>query len=353
MIKQQLVFRLICYSYTLLTLFTSCSGQNQQDTSVKIGEVVSHFGTDSRNVFQSRDIFQDSKNNFWFATDGDGVYKFDGKSIVHFDTTHGLPSNFVWNVIEGKDGKMWFRTRDGLCYLNDSVFIMMYADKFTFGPTKYNFKKETILVDHYFDGRFIEIILLPKTSPLLKENTTRFDYDIYCSFKDSKGNIWFGTQSAGVCKYDGETYTWLDNQELGAAVRSIFEDKNGNIWIGNNGGGLFKCNPENLKTINFSSELNVHNFDPVKYPSGHEGMMTRVWTITDDNQGNLWVGTIDNGVWMYDGNKLTNYTTTNGLPITSIWTIFKDKSGKLWFGTDGAGVYTFDGKSFQHFSGQK
>ena len=77
--------------------------------------------------------------------------------------------------------------------------------------------------------------------------------------------------------------------------------------------------------------------------------MARVWTITDDKQGNLWIGTIDAGVWMFDGKTLTNYTTKDGLGSDFIWTIYKDKQGNLWFGTDGAGVYTFNGKTFKKF----
>ena len=158
--------------------------------------------------------------------------------------------------------------------------------------------------------------------------------------------MWIGTCTAGVCKYDGKTYTWFDDQELGSPVRSIFEDKNGTIWVGNNGDGLFRYDSSGSagekKFINFSREKKLHNYDFDKYPVGTTGMMSRIWTITDDKQGNLWIGTIDNGVWMYDGTTVTNYTTKDGLGVDFIWIIFKDKSGDLWFGTEGFGVYVLD-----------
>ena len=31
-----------------------------------------------------RDIFKDSKNNVWFASNGDGVFKFDGIKLTNF-----------------------------------------------------------------------------------------------------------------------------------------------------------------------------------------------------------------------------------------------------------------------------
>lgn len=93
----------------------------------------------------------------------------------------------------------------------------------------------------------------------------------------------------------------------------------------------------------------MHNPDFEKYPIGKPGLMSRVWKITADNQGNLWVATIDNGVWFISDNSVTNYTTKDGLAIDNIWTVYIDKQGKLWVGTEGDGVYTFDEKKFTRF----
>lgn len=45
------------------------------------------------------------------------------------------------------------------------------------------------------------------------------------------------------------------------------------------------------------------------------GTLARVWTITDDKKGNLRIGTIDNGVGMWNGKSLTNDTTKDGLGL--------------------------------------
>ena len=50
--------------------------------------------------------------------------------------------------------------------------------------------------------------------------------------------------------------------------------------------------------INFFREKNFLNPDFEKYPMGKPGLMSRVWKITEDNQGNLYVATIDYGIWM-------------------------------------------------------
>jgi streptogramin lyase len=151
----------------------------------------------------------------------------------------------------------------------------------------------------------------------------------------------------GVCRYDGNSFTWFTEQGLGGpAVRGLFEDSKGNFWFGNNGGGLFRLDPENRLSI-FTREHGLSNDEFLKSNKQGPGTLARVWTINEDNYGNIWIGTADAGVWRYDGKNLTNYSTEDGLSGNAINTIFKDSEGELWFGTDGAGVCKFNGVSFQ------
>ncbi len=331
----------------LIVITTSC-GQNtdpienkfETPTKTIIGDTVTKIG------FSIRSIFQDSKNNFWFATNGEGVFKYDGKTIIQYSEKHGLCSDFVWNIQEGKNGYIWFKTRDAVCYFDGINFTAMQTNEFFLQTMNYNYLNNDLLVDYYYNGNSLTKIQLPKTSPNLTNNLP-YKYDIYCTHKDRKGNLWFGTCNGGVCKYDGKTYSWLDNKELNAPIRSIFEDKNGTIWIGNNGYGLFRYNGETID--NFTKERNLENPNFITNLEGKEETLARVWTITDDKQGNLWIGTIDAGIWKFDGKNLTNYTIKDGLGVNSIWTIYRDNYGNMWIGTDGAGVYTFDGTKFNQF----
>ena len=346
----------ICALLLLFVFNILCNGQQLKAVEHKLKLTTNSVAGDTVSTIDGeiRGIFQDSKNNIWFASNGDGVFKYDGKTILQFTKKHGLCSNYVWSVKEGKDGNIWFKTNvqpsdvDAICYYDGKLFKTIQADVNASQTINYDYLNDDLLFDYCYNGKSLIKIQLPRTSPIKNEDNIRHQYDIYCTCKDSKGNLWFGTSGAGVCKYDGKTYTWFDNTELGAAVRSIFEDKKGNIWIGNNGDGLFRYDGKTL--TNFSREKKLHNYDFEKYPVGKEGMMSRIWTIADDKQGNLWTGTIDNGVWRYDGKTVTNYTTKHGLGIDFIWTIYKDKNGKLWFGTAGAGVYTFNGKKFVRFA---
>ncbi|MDB5125858.1 two-component regulator propeller domain-containing protein [Mucilaginibacter sp.] len=157
----------------------------------------------------------------------------------------------------------------------------------------------------------------------------------------------------GVCRYDGKIFTWLTAKGLaGPAVRGLLEDKNENLWFGNNGYGLFRYDGKSITNVTQEKGLGNDEFFKTSKVSGKPGLgtMARVSTINEDESGAIWLGTFDAGVWRYDGNKLTNYTTKDGLTSNAINTIYKDTKGKLWFGTYGAGVCIFNGVSFTSFA---
>ncbi len=342
----------VLITFYVLIIFTSCNGQGQNSTTTGVEETTRQLVGDTvyQVIGEIRGIIQDSKNNLWFASNGNGVFKYDGKTITNYTEKHGLSSNYVWMAKEGKDGRIWFKTNirandvDAICSFDGLHFNTIQYDT---NSIHYDFTKGELIFGYYFDGKLLSKIQLPHTSPIQNDDNIRHHYDIFTTLKDKSGNVWFGTCTAGICKYDGEKFTWFDNKELGSATRDIYEDSHGILWTGNNGDGLFRYEGENF--INFSREKNLHNPDFDKYPIGKPGFMSRIWKITEDKHGNLWVATIDNGVWMIRKNAITNYTTKDGLPMDNIWTVYIDKQGKLWVGTEGAGVYIFNGKKFTEF----
>lgn len=335
----------------ILQSFVSCNGQNYKSAEEKsaqvlgrtIGDTVSEIG---KNI---RCIFQDSKNNYWFATNGEGVFKYVGNTLLQFTDKHGLCSNFVWYVRESEDGTLWLKTRDGVCSFDGLRFRTMQADERSAETSAVH--STTLLAEYYPAGESLYKFQLPHTSPITNDSNYHTPYMVYCSFKDSKGNVWFGTDSRGVCKYDGKTYTWLNDKELGVAVRSIYEDRSSNIWIGNNGYGLFVYDGKTV--TNFTRQHKRENPAFLKGLKGKAGTLARVWSITEDKQGNIWIGTIDAGLWKYDGKVLVNYTTEDGLTGNAVWTVHCANDGVLWIGTDGSGITKYDGKIFTAFTGRK
>lgn len=358
LMKHMKIILNILISVFLLTAFSSCNGQDKKSTintteqkiAVPFGETVSVLGN---NIDW---IFQDKYDNYWFASNGDGVYRYDGNTILRFTEKDGLCSNYVWRVEEDINGKLWFVTRDGFCTLDGTKFIN-HTETIKNAPYgKLNYTRGGLFFNHlngicFYDGKsFLNFIIHP-TSYTPPTNTNYRPYEVYCTLVDQDGKIWFGTQEKGVCVYDYKTFSFIDSKDLGGpAVRSLFQDKDGILWFGNNGGGFYMYDGKTLRNITEEKNLTNYEFLKGKKPVDKPGSLARVFSINQDNEGNIWIGTVDAGVWKYNGQNLINFTTKNGLSGNSVYVIFKDKKGKLWFVSNGEKVFHFDGEEFIEFT---
>lgn len=118
----------------------------------------------------------------------------------------------------------------------------------------------------------------------------------------------------------------FDTTLVSQYIRSIFQDSKGNLWFGTIGDGVVKYDVTNLT-----------------YYSTPDGFYNQtVYAINEDNDGNMWFGT-DQGVYKYDGKTFKNYNQKDGLNHVDITRkgILVDKSGNIWVGTHG-GVYRYD-----------
>ncbi|MEO5893713.1 MAG: two-component regulator propeller domain-containing protein [Ferruginibacter sp.] len=75
-------------------------------------------------------MFEDSKSNLWFATEG-GLCKLnsDGKSFKRYTTQNGFPSDFMLSIVEDeKNGNLWVSTSRGLvCFNPSSAQTIIYT----------------------------------------------------------------------------------------------------------------------------------------------------------------------------------------------------------------------------------
>lgn len=69
-----------------------------------------------------------------------------------------------------------------------------------------------------------------------------------------------------------------------------------------------------------------------------------IWTIFEDSRGNIWAGTGEAGVRMYDGISWSSYTTSDGLLSDAVLAVGEDLEGDMWFGTGGGLNFLIDGE---------
>ena len=81
-------------------------------------------------------------------------------------------------------------------------------------------------------------------------------------------------------------------------------------------------------------------FNTIRRARGNDYKFSSVRTILEDSQGNIWLGSNDEGVHkiLPDGTAKV-YTTQNGLPNNSVRALCEDKVGNIWIGTAAGVVY--------------
>src|SRR5262249_62377406 len=56
----------------------------------------------------------------------------------------------------------------------------------------------------------------------------------------------------------------------------------------------------------------------------------KVWSLREDSEGKLWIGTHGAGLFLFKGSELAQFTTKAGLPSNKIHFIAEDAQGNLW-----------------------
>jgi ligand-binding sensor domain-containing protein len=154
-------------------------------------------------------------------------------------------------------------------------------------------------------------------------------------FQDSKGHLWFGTLGDGLVRYDTKTLTYFSKADQldASSVHAIEEDQNGNLWLGTDQ-GLYKYDGQKFK--NYKNEAGLQSID-----IGRK-------SILEDKAGILWVGT-SKGLYRYDPKADSNskpcFSRLEAIPPVRIAGILEDQKGNLWIASSDQGVYRYDGKS--------
>ena len=114
-------------------------------------------------------LFEDHEGYLWLSTEGGGLCRLDKnkKQFRRYSTRNGLPSNFVFKVLEDDNNNLWATTSKGLVRLNVSRNQM---------------------------------VLYTKANGLLND---QFNYN--SGYKDKEGNFYFGSVQ-GMIKFNPDAF---------------------------------------------------------------------------------------------------------------------------------------------------
>ncbi len=317
-------------------------------------------------------VFQAKDSAYWFGSDGQGVYRFDGKTMVHFTTAHGLCGNRIRGIQEDRSGNILVNSDGGVSRFDGRAFRVLSAVNTDPSKGEWRLDPDDLWftgwqdegVVYRYDGTSLHRLAFPKTKPgeehIAKYPRSQFPamtyspYDVYIIFKDSKGHPWFGTGTLGACRYDGKAFAWISRDELdgagdGFGVRSIVEGNDGVFWFSRTL-HRFDVNPS-AATEQGTIALSYRKLPGIGAAEGGvSGLFTHIMSAVKDKDGDVWMATLDGSVWRYDGESFTQYPVRDGDAVVALFSIYRDKHDGLWLGTHEHGAYRFNGTTFEKFT---
>lgn len=373
--------KLTYYLPLLLIFLTSCNGQNKTQPIVFESEPKPSVGqpklmkTQGSSEYQSVVCaIQDKNGNIWFATTGEGVFKYDGKLFTQFTTKDGLSSNIVWSILEDNSGNLWFGTAEGICrFYNEKIIsipIGFYIRPVITNNSYYNewSTKNTVwsmLQDKsgkiwfgtgegvYCYNGFIFTRFLHNDSIINKDSLQlKLVSDM---LEDKNGNIWFASGMPpgyeGFCRYDGKTIVSFKPKQEGW-IRNVIESKNGNLLLATRHFGVWSYDASQNEGFGQGKTFN-------NYTQPKELINGSLNAILEDKAGNLWVasdygkyrGDTLGGLWHsnFATDKVAEKTFTK-ISNKEVYFLFEDKDNAIWFGTRDMGLYRYDRKTLTKFS---
>ena len=146
---------------------------------------------------------------------------------------------------------------------------------------------------------------------------------------DKYGGIWVGHCKFGrISRYYKGNWTSYENTEhlLNKYIKDIMILDSDEIWILAEEKGLVSFNHKDWSFI----DLTI---------SGNHNDVTCIKEHPDSKW--LYAGTATHGLYVYDLNKITNFTTDNGLPSNVIFDLTIDREGFVWIATQ-SGVVKYN-----------
>lgn len=292
-------------------------------------------------------VFQDSRGFVWLGTEA-GICRYDGYKLItiksNIENPNLLTSGNILCIAEDKNHHIWFGTDRGVNILDENNQVISLFPKHKIQNLRIN----SILCDKNGDmwiGSENGLFIYDSNANSIKSYTHTNDptslpgNNVSQVFEDKAGIIWVALWNDGLCRFDDKYQSFEQLPPLGERNNpfTIFEDKKGVFWVGTFGNGLFRIEfSEGITSPVYTQFLSSNN--PQSVPENS------IYSITQDNvSGNLWVLS-QMGLSIIPDLKNPVFERVNALDLFSdasnfLNHIMKDRQGNIWIATSNDGVY--------------
>lgn len=295
--------------------------------------------------FQITAMHEDKKGDIWYGTFHGGLFRYinEKNEFKIYDAKRdGIADNWISTITEDSKGNIWVGTwGGGVSKFSDSGLKTFNTLNGLSDLKIWNITEDlegNILIATNEHGLAIfkgeRFISFDKTDGLLDQN-------VWAITQDKGGKYWFGTNKgisvfnpqAGINGIQFAYYNEKSNA-IGNQIRFLKLDNNDNIWIGTNDNGV---NMYNYKSGRFETAPAI-----TRYMSSNT---TSITALEIDNQNQLWIGTFS-GIIYYeiDNQKSSFLSQINGLNGSDISSIYADSKDQIWVGiNNGKGLNLIKG----------
>jgi signal transduction histidine kinase/ligand-binding sensor domain-containing protein len=317
----------------------------------------------SDNVVQT--LFEDHDKNLFVGTEH-GLSLYDRKKdrFLNYMSCKSSPLNgiacTVAKIAEDDSGNFWLASDVGLIYFDRTKnTIIQYIHKDDNPESLSDNNVQSVLIDKKSrlwatTRRGLNLFLPEKGSFKHFKVARAFSKDLSNIVfrnitEDRDGNIWIGSREGLFClAYKGEDkepyiiHYQHDNNDKNSLsidlVNSLFIDDADNLWVGTENGGINLYDRKNKKFWHYRKD----DYDPQCINN------ESIESISEDKAGNLWFGTYTGGIniAMKNRDAIIKYQNLPGAPFSlshnTVTCFLEDHKDQIWVGTDGGGLNLFD-----------
>ncbi|MCI0411752.1 histidine kinase [bacterium] len=303
-LKQNYLTAILEASDNNMWLGTFGGGVTRSGAGVSPATITTHEGLADDIV---NDVFEASDHSIWICTMG-GLNRWkEGKLKLYT-----LPHRRVSSIAEGPAGTLWIGTDGGLVQMKNGIF-KTYTTEDGLSSNLIRIVR-TGTDGSIWAGTSGGGLIQMKNGRLTiydKRNGLAND-DVTALNEDRHGTLWVGSMGCNLQRFQNGKFIDYERELSGKTVTSIYADAEENLWIGTLEGGLFRTRKSTIRT------LMENNY---------------TWSIYEDSKNTKWIGTSEYGLYQYKNGQFTEFGPLKGLSDPEVFTMAEDHEGTLWVGT--------------------